>query len=346
MSQVRNGLLQSAPVPSHAFTNTAIAMKPSPPLVTIIGSYVQDHCWTTDRFPAVGETRVGHFSTGPGGKGFNQAIACYRQGVATTFVGAIGADPLADTARRFAADEGLDCHWQTVADRPTATSSIVVDAAGRNLIVVDLAANLGLDPVAAATRITAGTAVVLTQLETTVDVVAAVLQRARAIGALAFLNPAPLHPDLTPEVLALADLVTPNETEFALLLGKLGVPDDVSRPWEIDDLNLHALCRTTGVPTVVITLGERGCFVSHGRDHRGDAMAYYRLAPESVRAIDTTGAGDAFSGALAAALAFAEPGAAFRDAVVHANRVAAMSTEQTGTAPAMPTRAQVAARYV
>jgi ribokinase len=316
-----------------------------PPLVTIIGSYVQDHCWTTDHFPAVGETRVGHFSTGPGGKGFNQAVVCHRQGVATRFVGAVGVDALADTARRFAADEGLDCHWQRVADRPTATASIVVDAAGRNLIVVDLAANLGLDPAAAAAQIMAGTRVVLTQLETTLAVVAATLARARAVGALACLNPAPLHPDLTPEVLALADLITPNETEFALLLGMLGVPDDVSRPWEIDDLDLHALCRTTGVPTLVITLGERGCFVSHGRDHRGDVAAYYRLAPESVRAIDSTGAGDAFSGALAAALAFAGPGAAFRDAVVHANRVAAISTEQSGTAPAMPTRAQVAARF-
>lgn len=315
------------------------------PQVVVLGSYVQDHCWTTDRFPAVGETRVGHFSTGPGGKGFNQAVACHRQGVATRFVGAVGADALAETARRFAAAEGLDCHWQSVPERPTATSSIVVDSAGRNLIVVDLAANLGLDPALAAAQIEVGTRVVLTQLETSIAVVAAALARAREIGALAFLNPAPLHPELTPEVLALVDLITPNETEFALLLDMLGVPDDVSRPWELDDLDLHALCRTTGAPTVLITLGEHGCFVSHGREHRGDAQPYYRLAPESVRAIDTTGAGDAFSGALAAALAFAEPGAPFRDAVVHANRVAAMSTEQTGTAPAMPTRAQVQARF-
>jgi ribokinase len=322
---------------------------PSPttasPLVTIVGSYVQDHCWTTDRFPAVGETRVGHFFTGPGGKGFNQAIACHRQGVSTRFVGAIGADPLGDTARRFATAEGLDCVWQVVTDRPTATSSIVVDAAGRNLIVVDLAANAVLAADAAAAQIEVGTRVVLTQMETSMAVVAAALRQARAVQALAFLNPAPLHPDLSPEVLALADLISPNETEFALMLALLGVPDDVSRPWEIEDLDLHALCRSTGVPTVVITLGEHGCFVSHGRDHRGDSQAYYRLASETVQAIDSAGAGDAFSGALAAALAFAPAGAAFREAVVHANRVAAMSTEQTGTAPAMPTRAQVLARF-
>ncbi len=314
------------------------------PLVTILGSYVQDHCWTTDRFPAVGETRVGRFSTGPGGKGFNQAVASHRQGVATRFIGAVGADPLGDTARRFADSEGLDCLWQQVESRPTATSSIVVDGAGRNLIVVDLAANLALDP-AVAQQVERGVRVVLTQLETSLASVAAALARAREIGALAFLNPAPMHPEITPELLALADLITPNETEFALLLARLGVPDDVSRPWDIDDLDLHALCRTTGVPTVVITLGEHGCFVSHGREHRGDDRPYYRLPPESVRAIDTTGAGDAFSGALAAALAFAEPDSAFRNAVIHANRVAAMSTESVGTATAMPTLAQVRARF-
>lgn len=317
---------------------------PPIPSVTVVGSYVQDHCWSTDRFPVVGETRVGRFSTGPGGKGFNQAVACHRQGVSTRFIGAIGADALGQTARRFADAEGLDCRWQVVSNGPTATSSIVIDGGGRNLIVVDLAANLALD-VAATDAIEPGTRVVLTQLETHLDVVAASLARARALGALAFLNPAPMHPALTPELLALADLITPNETEFALLLGLLGVPDDVSRPWEIDDLDLHALCRCSGVPTVVITLGERGCFVSHGRDWRGDTVAFYRLPPEAVQAIDTTGAGDAYSGALAAALAFATPGTPFRTAVIHANRVAALSTETLGTAPAMPSRAHVAARF-
>lgn len=314
------------------------------PLVTVLGSYVQDHCWAIDRFPVVGETRVGRFSTGPGGKGFNQAVACHRQGVATLFVGAVGADALGDTARGFAANEGLDCRWQRVETRPTATSSILVDGAGRNLIVVDLAANLELDP-AVAHEIPESTRVLLTQMETHLDSVAAALTRARRIGAVAMLNPAPLHPELSTELLALADLITPNETEFALLLAKLGVPDDVSRPWDIADLDLHSLCRTTGVPTVVITLGEHGCFVSHGRQHRRDAKPYYRLPPESVKVVDTTGAGDGFSGALAAALAFAKPGQTFRDAVIHANRVAAMSTEQPGTAPAMPTRAQVLARF-
>lgn len=318
-------------------------MTSAAPAVVVIGSYVQDHAWTTDRFPVVGETRVGRFSTGPGGKGFNQAVASHRQGVATRFIGAVGADPLADTARRFASDIGLDCEWVAVADQPTATSSIVVDAAGRNLIVVDLAANLALQADAAA-AIPEGTRIVLTQFESPLPTVAAALDRARQIGALAMLNPAPMHAEVDADLLARADLITPNETEFALMLRALGVPDEVERPWELPDLELHSLCRCTGVPTVVVTLGEHGCFVSHGRERRGDELACYRIAREEVRAIDTTGAGDAFSGALAAALAFA-PDAPFEHAVRHANRVAALSTEQPGTALAMPTRAAVEQRF-
>jgi len=313
--------------------------------VVVVGSFVQDHCWSTDRFPVVGETRVGHFSSGPGGKGFNQAVACHRQGISTLFVGALGADAIADTARRFAADEGLECHWQVIAGQPTATSSIIVDAAGRNLIVVDLAANLALSPGVIDAAILPGVRVVLVQLETSLEATEAALQRSREVGAIAVLNPAPMHPQMSPELLSLADIATPNETEFALLLERLSVPAAAAQPWAMDDLDLHALCRTTGVPTLVLTLGEYGCFISHGRNRRGDDEAFYRVPCEQVKAVDTTGAGDAFSGGLVAALASADAGSCFRDAVIYANRVAALSTETIGTAPAMPTREQVNKRF-
>lgn len=316
-----------------------------PPLVTVIGSYVQDLCWRTERLPVLGETCLGRFSSGPGGKGFNQAIACLRQGAGVRFIGAVGDDALGAQALGYAQEQGLDCDWQVVAGTPTATASIVVDAQGHNLLVVDLAANECIDSERAVAAIVPGTRILLTQLETRIDVVSGVLRRAREVGALALLNPAPLHPALTPEVLALADVITPNETEFAGLLRLLGVPDLPAEPWAMDPLDLHALCRCTGVPTVVLTLGEHGCFVSHGRGHRGDDAAFYRLHGERVQAVDSTGAGDAYSGALAAALAEAAAGTPFREAVAHANRSAALSVEQPGTAPAMPTRAQVAARF-
>lgn len=315
------------------------------PLIAIPGSYVQDLCWRTERLPALGETRIGKFSTGAGGKGFNQAIACLRQGASVRFLAAIGDDAQGMQARAWAAQQGLACEWQLVPDAPTASASIVVDAQGHNLLVVDLGANERLDAQRAAAMIEAGTRVVLTQLETTPALVEAVLRRAREVDALALLNPAPLHPGLSPEVLALADIITPNETEFAALLQMLGVPDAPTEPWMLADLDLHALCRCTGIPSVVLTLAAHGCFVSHGRQRRGDSTAYYRVPAEVVAAVDSTGAGDAFSGGLAAALALAAPETPFRAAVEHANRVAALSVERHGTAPAMPTRAEVDARF-
>ena len=317
--------------------------------VIIVGSYVQDHAWLTDRFPQVGETRRAlGFNTGPGGKGFNQAIACSRQGVGTLFVGAIGDDHLGAIAQKFAADEELACRWQVRSNVPTAASSIVVDHTGSNLIVVNLAANEQLDPafVEAQGESFVGAKILLMQLENNLDAIAAALSLGARHGLLRVLNPAPVHPQLDAALLAQCDLITPNETEFALLLERIaGVHVDAAELVARDDADLHALARKLGVETVVITLGAHGCFVSHGaKDLRGDRAAFYRIAAEKVNAIDSTGAGDAFSGTLVAALLrFA--GRPFRDAVMHANRAAAMSTETVGTAPAMARFEQVIARF-
>lgn len=317
--------------------------------VIIVGSYVQDHAWLTDRFPQVGETRRAlGFNTGPGGKGFNQAIACSRQGVATLFVGAIGDDHLGAIAQKFADEEKLPCRWQVCSDVPTAASSIVVDRTGSNLIVVNLAANEHLDPafVEAQAESFVGAKILLLQLEINLDAIATALSLGAKHGLMRVLNPAPVHPQLDAALLAQCDLITPNETEFAILLEHIvGVHVDAGELAVRDDADLHALARKLAVETVVITLGAHGCFVSHGaNDRRGDSAAFYRIAPEQVKAIDSTGAGDAFSGTLVAALLqFA--GRPFRDAVMHANRAAAMSTETVGTAPAMARFEQVIARF-
>jgi ribokinase len=315
--------------------------------VVVVGSYVQDHAWVVDRFPLPGETRRAlSFSTGPGGKGFNQAVACRRQGVATRFLGALGDDALGATARRFAQAEGIDARWEVV-PVPTAASSIVVNAQGENQIAVDLAANDRLDAafLRAHAGDFAGADVVLCQLENGLAAIDAALALGREVGARCVLNPAPVHPELTRATLDAAGILTPNETEFDLLCARFadGAPG-AEHVAALDDASLHALCRRLSNGTVVITLGRHGGFVSHGDDRRGDAAASYRYAAEAVQAIDTTGAGDAFSGGLAAGLCLfrAEP---FARAVRHGNRVAALSTEIIGTAPAMPTRAQVAARF-
>jgi ribokinase len=145
----------------------------------------------------------------------------------------------------------------------------------------------------------------------------------------------------------MADVITPNETEFVALLarhhGERLEPDEVATT---DSSRLHALCREIlAHGSVVVTLGAAGAFVSHADDAlRGDTRSYYRVAAESVEAIDTTGAGDAFNGALAAALAGGGD-VAFLDHVRFANRFAALSTERTGAALAMPRLADVASRF-
>ena len=318
--------------------------------VVVVGSYVQDHAWLTDRFPETGETRRAlGFNTGPGGKGFNQAVACLRQGVPTLFVGAIGDDHLGAIAQRFGESENLPCRWQVRRDVPTAASSIVVDRTGANLLVVNLAANEHLDPafVRAQADAIARARVLLLQLENNLDAISAALEIGTRNEILRILNPAPVHPELDAALLAQCDLITPNETEFALLVERfVGKRLQASTLVERPNGELHALARELGVPTVVVTLGAEGCFVSHDErsDKRRDAKPFYRVLAEKVNAIDSTGAGDAFSGTLAAAI-LRFRGRPFIEAVVHANRAAAMSTETVGTAPAMPRFEDVLKRF-
>lgn len=317
--------------------------------VLVVGSYVQDHVWTTDRFPQPGETRRAlGFSTGPGGKGFNQAIACFRQQGDVLFLGAIGNDGLGRSAREFAHAEGLDCAWLSREGISTATAGIIVNAQGANQIMVDLGANLHLDPnFINAHESTFSTArVVLVQLENNLDAVRAALESGRRFGLLNVLNPAPMHTGVDARLLSMCDVITPNETEFSMLLDQvLSQALSVDAVASSSDESLHAHCRKLGVGTVVITLGAKGCFVSHdAKARRGDERDFYRMNAEQVKSVDTTGAGDAFNGALVANLS-CNPDAPFAEAVRHANRVAALSTEKMGAAVSVPTLAEVQARF-
>lgn len=317
--------------------------------IVVVGSYVQDHVWLTDRFPQVGETRRAlGFSTGPGGKGFNQAVACVRQGGNVIFIGAIGDDALGMAARGYAERERLECRWLVRSDMPTAAAGIIVDSNGANQIMVNLAANEHLTPdfLHAESQRFADAKILLVQLESNIDAVRTALEIGRQHGLLCVLNPAPVHRDVDAALLSTCDLITPNETEFALLLEQI-VGEQVAADTlaSLTDHELHARCRRLGVATVIVTLGSAGCFVSHGDDERrGDSASHYRVAAENVQAIDTTGAGDAFNGALVASLMryAARP---FRDAVVHANRVAALSTEKVGAALATPSFDDVIGRF-
>lgn len=307
--------------------------------VLVTGSFNVDHVWRVAALPAPGATLSGSYATGPGGKGFNQAVAARRAGAATRFVCALGEDVGAQLARDLCAGDDIDLHAAVVAE-PTGTAGIYVDAQGRNCIVIGPGANGALAPafVASALGGVAAGDVVLAQLESPLDAVACALEAARAAGATAILNPAPANVAIDEPMLVRADILTPNETEFSALVARhVGERIDAEAMSGLDQPRLHGLCREL-LPhgTVVVTLGASGCFVSHPDGAlRGDAAACYRLSAEPAQAIDTTGAGDAFNGALAASLA-QRPERAFSDHVRFAGRYAARSTEQAGAALAMP----------
>jgi ribokinase len=316
--------------------------------VVVVGSFNVDHVWHCADLPPPGATLAGDYASGPGGKGFNQAIAAARAGASTTFVCALGDDAGAQLARTLAAADGIDLRAAR-SDAPTGTAGIFVDARGRNSIVIGAGANAALSAgfVAGQGDAIAAAAVVLAQLESPGDAIGQALRDARAAGAIAILNPAPANARATPELLSLAGILTPNETEFAALLAAhAGIRIDADAVAGSDDAQLHALARRL-LPhgTVVLTLGAAGLFVSHPQGAlRGDDAASYRLAAEAVEVVDTTGAGDACNGALAASLAL-RPEAPFHAHARFANRYAALSTERAGAALAMPRRSDFDARF-
>jgi ribokinase len=307
--------------------------------VAVVGSFNVDHVWRVATLPHAGATLSGEYASGPGGKGFNQAMAARRAGARTAFVCALGGDSGAQLARSLCASDGIDLR-DFACEVPTGTAGIYVDAGGRNEIVVAPGANARLEAglVESTLAELATPAVVLAQLESPAEAIAAALRFGRGCGAATILNPAPANAAVDGALLELADVLTPNETEFAALLGRhVGERVDPEAVSGLDQARLHALCRDLGHDaSVVVTLGASGCFVSHPEANlRGDETACYRISADSVRVVDTTGAGDAFNGALAASLAL-RPGAAFAEHVRFATRYAGMSTEHAGAALKMP----------
>ena len=193
--------------------------------VFVVGSFNVDHVWRVAALPAPGATLAGEYASGPGGKGFNQAMAARRAGADTRFACALGQDAGAQLARVLCEADGIDLR-DAVADAPTGTAGIYVDAAGRNSIVVGAGANAALqaDAVATALADLRPGDVVLAQLESPLPAVATALHRARAAGAIAMLNPAPANVAIDAAMIASADVLTPNETEFEAMLACRSAP--------------------------------------------------------------------------------------------------------------------------
>ncbi|MEM1091045.1 MAG: PfkB family carbohydrate kinase [Pseudomonadota bacterium] len=308
--------------------------------VLVVGSYNCDMLFRSEQLPVRGETRLGTFATAHGGKGFNQAVAAHRAGAETTFSGALGDDAQGEQVRAFATAIGLRCRWQQGSE-PTGVACVVSETSGENQIVVAPGANLELtfrtDDLP--DRPADGCTVLLAQQECSLELTRQALADAAQRGALAMLNPAPADLPGAETLLDLTDLVTPNEAEFAALLaartGETLPADWASAPPE----QLQGWCGQLGGGTVVITMGRRGGFFSVPADNYWQLPETYgRFEAFSVSAIDTTGAGDAFNGNLAAALAGGE---ALQPALTRAAAAAALSTTALGAAPSMPDAAAV-----
>lgn len=319
------------------------------PSIIVVGSYNQDFVWRLNKLPAPGETQLGIFSTGPGGKGFNQAVAAHRMCEGVVFIGARGEDAPGVEAVRTAERFGVNAVWQISHSAATGTAAVWVDKRSQNQIAVAPGANAQLSPefIAQFASLIENAQVLLVQCEVQPSATARALALARTANVTTVFNPAPVHLELISELLDLADILTPNESEFAaLLLATRGISVMVDSLGQLDDVSLHALCRKLHSGTVVLTLGAHGAFVSHGENAgRGDALACYRMDAELANPVDTTGAGDAFNGGLVAALAAAPAGSPFQDSVRFAGRVAALSVEKPGASAAMPSREELNARF-
>lgn len=305
-------------------------------MIVVVGSYNQDLVWRTPRFPKAGETRTGLFSQGPGGKGFNQAMAGHRLGGNALFIAAIGDDALGEHAITLAESEHLACAWQRCSGTATGNAAIWLDADGQNQILVDLAANLLLSSahITKNAQSIRSARIVLLQQEANVTASLAAIHIAKAAGVRSIVNPAPASGDAA-ELHALADILSPNESEFAALLQALGEDVTAESIAQRDAGALHALARKLPCPDTVITLGARGAVLS-------TPYGFHEFAPPNVSVKDTTGAGDCFNGALAAELAH---GSALTDACAFAVLAASCKVERAGAALAMPTRADIAARF-
>ncbi len=297
--------------------------------LAVMGSFVADLAFRTPHLPTWGETVMGsEFRLGPGGKGSNQAVAAARLGGNVTFISKLGRDPFGELARRTYREEGIDTRFvfETL-DHPTGGAAIIVDeVTGENAIVVVPGAcfHVSSGDIDQARAAIAQSAVFMTQLELSLDAVEYGLRVAKSLGVPTILNPAPglLLPD---RIYPLCDYLTPNESEAAILV-RQPVADRAGAERAAEIL------LSRGVGNVVVTLGAQGALV------KTPAITQYVPAVDAGSVVETTGAGDAFNGGFAVALA---EGLDIVAATRFGCAVAGISVTRHGTAPSMPKRSEV-----
>jgi ribokinase len=299
--------------------------------IVVIGSLNMDVVAMTPRLPLAGETILGtQYRSEPGGKGANQAFAAAKLGGDVAMLGRVGTD---DHGRRMLAnlaESGCDIRGIATVDGNSGVAVIFVAQSGQNSIVVVPGANhryLPHDLQADAHRLT-GAQLAMLQLEIPLDTVIAAAQAAKQRGVRVILDPAPAPQGLPPELLRNVDILTPNETEAAQLLGHAPAPLSIAEAH-----GLARQLRALGVPTVILKLGAQGCLLAENH------VATVIPAPR-VDVVDTTAAGDVFNAALAVACS---EGASLPDACRFAACAAALSVTRLGAQCSAPSRLEVTA---
>jgi ribokinase len=295
--------------------------------VFVAGSINMDVVATADRHPRIGETIAGkqvlYF---PGGKGANQAVSAAKFGAPTTLIGRLGRDAFGHELKAFLAAQGIDLSYvQETSEAHSGTAIITVANADNTIIVIPGANALVSVAEIAALPIARGD-IAVSQFEIPPPTISAFFKRAHVQGATTILNPAPAV-EFDPELLDLVDILILNETELGFLAKtELRDTDDHARFIEaarsLPGSNNKIVCVTLGKRGVVALMGEKALFIE-GR---------------TVKAVDTTGAGDCFVGAVAAQLAAGKP---VDDALNYANAAASICVQRMGAAPSMPSAAEV-----
>ncbi|MFE7647032.1 ribokinase [Streptomyces phaeoluteigriseus] len=292
--------------------------------IVVLGSTNMDLVAYVEKAPQRGETVTGReFRTIPGGKGANQAVAAARAGGTVSVIGAVGNDSFGTRLRSTLEHSGVNTDHLRTVESPSGTAHIVVDDEGGNAIVVVPGANGTVDHLVPGDEVLIASAdALLLQLEIPLAAVVAGARAARTHGVRTILTPAPAQP-LPAELLAATDLLVPNEHEAAALTGRT-------------DPREAALALLDTVPAVVVTLGAAGSlYAAHGTDP-------VTVPAPRVTAVDSTGAGDTFVGALAVALGEDRP---VREALAWAAAAAALSVQRPGASASMPYRSEIEKRY-
>jgi len=295
--------------------------------IMVYGSYAVGMTMGCDRFPIAGQTVPGsNFQQFHGGKGSNQAIAAARLGGNVSFISCVGEDALGDAAMQLFHDEKLDARIKKSKKNATDVGFVMVESTGENRIIINFSASMevGKADIDALSQELSESKILLMQMEADIETMTYAAKKARENGVMVIFNPAPYR-KMPKELIENVDVITPNESEAKEMLG-------IASDEKVEAKELGKQLQGLGIPHVVITLGSDGALLCSGGDIQLIGVK------DKVKAVDTTGAGDTFAGALAVAIS---EGKTYQQAVEFANQAASISVTRNGVIEGIPYRTEL-----